>query len=278
MTLPDTPLQLTTARWFNRRRRVKGRDGWGEKWDKVLAHTGHLPQFAYGTDTESTWNRPLQRCAITTQVSRVVVADVDHAAKFATTRLGHLLGIGDAWSIRDEDHFHVPIDARGWPGRWPVQGPIPGADVKSNGWVPLPGCTHWTGARYEPQFTPDGLVRIVPATAELMAAILADRAESGGYSSGGVGGTGGGHDGRVAARVLGWVRAGLGKQECYSRWQQIAVPLDPSWPFTREDFERHHRTAVAKAAAGPAPGHVVVTPEMDAYVASITARDAANDR
>jgi hypothetical protein len=46
------PLRLTTARWLNKCHRVKDSRGeWDERWRKVLAHTGHYSQFAYGSDT-----------------------------------------------------------------------------------------------------------------------------------------------------------------------------------------------------------------------------------
>jgi hypothetical protein len=139
-----------------------------------------------------------------------------------------------------------------------VQGPIPGADIKSNGFIPKPGSEHWSGERYEPVIRPDGLVTIVSATPEMIAAINADRAGhhqvSGGGSNGG--GSGGGHDGQVAAAcmsiVLRLLRAGAVpgdrmKQAAYAEWLKIAIPHDPAWPFDWSDFERHFRSALPKA-------------------------------
>lgn len=68
-------------------------------------------------------------------------------------------------------------------------------------------------------------------------------------AGGGHGGAGGGHDGQVAATVLNNVLRGMSEAECYEQWLETAVPQNPSWPFTREDFKRrHYRTALAKAA------------------------------
>jgi hypothetical protein len=33
---------------------------------------------------------------------------------------------------------------------------------------------------------------------------------------------------------------GLSKEECYEQWCKIAIPRDPSWPYTWDDFERHY--------------------------------------
>jgi P4 family phage/plasmid primase-like protien len=65
--------------------------------------------------------------------------------------------------------------------------------------------------------------------------------------NGGPGGGGGGHDGEIAATVLSDVLRGLDKEQCYAEWLKIAVPRDPGWPFTVEDFERHYRGAARKA-------------------------------
>lgn len=64
---------------------------------------------------------------------------------------------------------------------------------------------------------------------------------------GGTGGKGGGTDGQLAAKVYGWVFAGLDKEECYRRWVEYKPAIeDPAWPWIRTDFERHHRGAERK--------------------------------
>lgn len=264
------PLRLTFAQWRNRRRIVRGFHGeWDEKWSKVLAHTGSLDQFAYGTSTPSDWypgargsDGPLQRCQINTPTTGTITIDVDDEAAFLATRTAQLTGRQDAISTRG-DRFHILIDARAVPpGAWPVQGPIPGADIKANGWVPVPGSWHYSGEMYAPVIHPGGWVRVVHGTPGLIAAIKTDREEhraasegaSGGGHSGG--GQGGGHDGEVAAKVMSMVLRGLTKEECYAEWLKIAIPHDPSWPFERDDFERHYgdetRGALAKARHQPA--------------------------
>jgi len=154
------------------------------------------------------------------------------------------------------------------PEDWPKQTEIRGVnglhagDVKSNGFIPFPGCEHFSGEKYEPN--PGG--NVILTTPAIIAAIRAGQnapSAAGNGHGGGTGGAGGGHDDEVAAQVLGWVRREINavrdpaevavKEEIYQRWLQIAVARKPGWPYEREDFERHYRTAVSKAEATPAP-------------------------
>jgi hypothetical protein len=245
------PFKPTTARWLNREHRVRSHDGGRtSRWSKVLAHTGRYEQFAYGTDTESDWRaHGLQKCLICSPQSGLIVVDVDDEQAFAGTRTGKLLGRQHALSTRGQG-FHVAIDARDVPeADWPRQGPIAGGDIKSKGFVPVPGCWHYSGDRYElTDFGRNGpgMVRSWP---ELIAAMLADLDGQRDRNSGGGngGGEGGGHDGEIAAEVLKMVLRGLTKEQRYAEWVKIAVPRDPDWPYTADDFERHDGSAVRKA-------------------------------
>jgi hypothetical protein len=245
--------QPTTARWANRSRKVRnphphpGDLASEVRWSKVLAHTGSYEQFAYGTDTPSDWQGPLQTCLIGSPQSGTIFVDVDDENAYLGTRTGQIVGRPHAASTRGGG-FHIVIDARGVPGAdWPRQGPIAGGDIKSRGFIPLPGSEHYSGERYEP-VRPSGPVL---ATRELIAAINADladhRGKGGRDGNGGGGGSGGGHDGEVAAAVMSMVLRGLDREQCYEQWLTIAVPRDPSWPFTADDFERHYSGAVRKA-------------------------------
>lgn len=250
MTGPE-PLKLTTARWFNAVRRYRNfpHGEWAEKPVKKPAFDGHLTQFAYGTDTPSSWNRrDLQRCSILAPHTGLLVVDVDYPGQFATTRTARLVGREHAWSTRGE-RCHIPVDYRSIPpDQWPKQGPIAGGDIKSNGWVPVPGSWHYSGERYEPTGLP--LEAITRCTPELASAILADREDmkdKGG--NGGSGGSGDGHDSEVSAKTKGMIirrlRAGwpVGPElmeNVYAEWLTVAIPHDPSDPFTRDDFERHY--------------------------------------
>jgi P4 family phage/plasmid primase-like protien len=273
------PLQLTTARWRNRERRVRdpfphhnNPSGYTTKWRKVLAHRGPYEQFAYGTDTPSTWpahggrdEGPLQKCLICSPWSGLIAVDVDDEQEFLGTRTGKLIGRQHALTTRG-DHFHILIDARGVPeDDWPRQGMIDSANhIKSKGFIPVPGCEHYSGERYElTDFGRPGRPGTVRWTPELIAAINADLGEHAGRSGGGGGNGGGGserdglgdlpptkellergvdhpHDGnmsRLAARLCG---QGMGEQEAYALWRQVAdLTEDPADPFTADDWGRH---------------------------------------
>jgi hypothetical protein len=261
------PLKLTTARWYNKFPDVKGQHGLPVgKPVKRLVNTGPLTQYGYGTDTEPRCPGDYDWCAIGAFHTGVFFIDGDDDEVYAITRTARLVGRADAWSL-PPNGFHIPVDGRGVPrDQWPVQGPIgmmrdwqhpeiiyAGADIKSNGWVPLPGSRHWTGGRYEPVFRPDGSVPLVRATPELINAVNADRADydqaAARGGQGGGGGNGGGHDGQVAAACMGMIlkrlRAGWQvspelKEAVYDEWLTVAIPHDPSRPFGREDFERHY--------------------------------------
>ena len=171
------PLAPTTARWKNSRRRVRDDRGqWTDKWRKVLAHTGSMEQFGYGTDTPSTWRGRFQVCQVCTWQSKAIAVDVDHEYEYASTRTTWLITPELAFTRRGKWNWHALIDARCVPASdWPGQGPIAGGDIKSNGFIPVPGSEHYSGDEYELARNP---AVIVPATPELMAAILADRADA----------------------------------------------------------------------------------------------------
>jgi hypothetical protein len=258
------PPQPTTARWLNRERRVRDdhEGGWYTKWRKVLAHTGPYEQFAYGTDTPSDWpdrgharRQELQKALICSPWSGLIAVDVDYEQEFAGTRTGKLIGRAQALTTRGRG-FHILLDCRGIPPQdWPPrQVPIAGADIKSKGFIPVPGCWHYSGERYElTDFGRHGRGYVTgwPELIEAIKADQADQRQAGGGGNGGGGGEGGGHDGEVAATVLGNILRGLDKEQCYAEWVKIAIPHNPGDPFTREDFERHYgdesRGALAKA-------------------------------
>lgn len=259
------PLRLTTARWLNRRRQASDHDGQpSERWSKVLAHKGSYDQFAYGTDTASDWQGPLQRAVICSPWSGVIAVDIDDEAAYMTTRTARTIARADAWSTRGGG-FHVLIDARSVPPQgWPKPVPVAGADIKSCGFVPMPGSEHYSGELYEPVFRPDGLVTVVTAKPDLIEAIHADQSDeaerrrasglAGARTAGA--GNGGGHDGEVAAETMGiclrLLRSGMTpgdelREAAYAAWLTVAVPRDPSWPYDRGDFERHYAGALYKA-------------------------------
>ena len=104
-------------------------------------------------------------------------------------------------------------------------------------------------------------------------------------------GTGGGHDGEVAAWVMSEVMRRLNRGEApdaamreavYAGWVKIAVPQNPGWAYDRDDFIRHYEGsdgrggALAKALALIAAEHeLLVKSGGYAWAAGAHARAAA---
>jgi hypothetical protein len=285
MTGQQEPLRWTTARWFNDfSEGVQGPDGrWIVKPPKKPAFRGSYDQFRYGCDHPSTWKsiRHLQPSLICCSTSLVVGVDVDHPELFDTTRTARFISRAQAISTVGE-RYHALIDWREAPligeRGWPRQVPIRGADIKSAGFIPVPGCVHYTGQLYQP--VPGAVA--VPWTRELAGAIFADqedelarrRAEMDRLLAGvnevrasqglppltGGSGNGNGHDGQVAAATMGMIIKRLRKgwqvgpelkEDVYAEWCEIAVPHDPDRPFDRKDFtdghQGHYDTGLPKA-------------------------------
>jgi hypothetical protein len=204
MTAPMPPLRLAFADWYNAKKPVKAPDGSKHTgWKKKLARRGPLTQYAYGTYTRSDWGIRCQRCIVCAPHTGVFAIDVDYHAEYSSkTRLARLVGPQDAMSHRG-DRWHALVDARHVPAdQWPRQGPIAGGDIKSNGWVPVPGSEHYSGDLYEPVINPDGTVNVVIVTPEMLEAIAADRADADAELTGRVGGGGRGGGHRTGAAPL----------------------------------------------------------------------------
>jgi hypothetical protein len=202
--LRGEPLRFTTARWLNRCSSVKrfGRDT--TSWLKVLAYrkTGFYSWVSYGCDYPPTreWldgHREelhlLQGAVLCCPPAGVFTVDVDYPGLtsgddcnwhgtevigqvpgYAATRTAQLIGRDQAFTVRG-DHYHGLVDARPVPGcDWPPQNKIAGADIKSKGFVPMPGSRHYSGDIYRPAREP---LTTVPGTPELIAAIKADQAD-----------------------------------------------------------------------------------------------------
>jgi hypothetical protein len=276
VTGPYEPIRPTTARWRNRRRRVQrtADNPDGVKWSKILAHTGPLSQFTYGRDHPSTWRPPLQVALICTPGSGLIAMDVDHPDAYAASRTGQLIGREQALTTRGQ-RYHIGIDARFVPPHeWPTQGPIRGGDIKSCGFIPAPGCEHYSGQIY----APTGILP-VPAWPGLIDAMRGDRAEAeaaGAHRNGGGNGHGesiGGHDDFLARKVvfagiMNGLRAGLRADDprleamVYQAWWAAAnPPEDPSDPYEPEDWPRFWCERVRRKA-------------MAAYMAERQALDA----
>jgi hypothetical protein len=277
---PSTPLELTHLRWRNRETRYD--DGTPSKWAKVIAHLGRLDQFQYGrqptarlttrqqgkrlidrqgNDTgASWWDGEDQDGLAHTPTSGTWVYDGDNRDEFEQSELAEHFSYADRWIERDDDpgHFHILIDARGVPlDKWPTQGYVTACNhLKANGFTPMPGSRHYSGATYA------GVQgRIIKATPEMAAAAVRCRTEAdakrralmparAGARKGGKGGNGGGHDGDMAAYCLKLAHEGLDEDRIYELWTiKAAAEEDPAWPFDDNDFQRHMANVWGKVAA-----------------------------
>lgn len=293
---PDGPFSFTVAWWHNalvtRRRLVGGAVVDATAWYKHLSHGGRgwYDHVAYGQvlakpqgyggrcsdpAVEQHDGHGHQAALVCCRASRLLVVDVDDPDRYAASRTSQHVSAIQAMARRGAGwhaYVVVPPDLAAGPA-WPRQGPIPGGDVKSAGFVPMPGSYHYLGERYEP--TPDG--ELIPATGELLAALRADRAEHdqrrGGAGTGDGGERGEGNEPTLLGFTGSLVAAGYPVDEAWGRWLAFAQTLtlaDPTWPWTEADrdvFDRHwaycqrshevnHPVAVAAPAAVEG-GHAV---------------------
>ncbi len=181
-------LLLTLAWWHNALVERGKKDQYGErrqKWLKALSFSGSMNQFTRGAAAQKPY--PCQKAEhqhdshghqiaiMLTRDYRFFVVDVDDPSQYEGTRTSRIITADHAISSRGMGYHvlvHVPDELL---SSWPHQTPIPGADIKSSGFVPLPGCIHFSGERYEPAHDDDDPVE---ATAELLEAIRSDQAFS----------------------------------------------------------------------------------------------------
>jgi len=290
-TLSDgTEYFFTLARWHNALMRVTrvvgGQRVETEEWRKHLSHGGRgwFEKAQYGVIYRSPGGYG-GRCADATREShdhhgpqrdghqvavvlapstRLFAIDVDNPDRFAlsntadlVTRERHAVCTrGGGWHA----YVYVP---EGLAHRWPRQGPRGGWDVKSMGFVPLPGCVHYSGETYDP--APG---EIIIATDELLDAIEADRDDHLGALARGEGGPGDAGEGNEPEllRFTGKLVAdGLrDREEAWQRWLAHAqtLPLSvPDWGWTednRDVFDRHWAYCVAQNAVNHPPFEVTL--------------------
>lgn len=235
---PSAPFTPTVAPWHNSSyRRKTDRDGVRDaQWQKVLSRKGSLTQYTYGSQTIDDGKQIAFICAPHTGL---LVIDIDDEHSFDWS-----LVAGFRPTVRSGGGgYHYYFDARHIPAdAWPKQGPIPGGDVKSNGFVPAPGSTHWNGNKYELLGNMNELLNI--ATPELFDrlhdALQTHKAlkREGSYQGESAQG---GDDSHMASFTYRLVMQGMTREEVYPLWQDEADRIqDPNYPFTLDDFDRHY--------------------------------------
>jgi len=234
---PEWPLAATIAPW-------KIAPDHSGRLTKIFAMSGHVSQYRYGTGHDtSEWPPGWQKGLVTSPESGRIVLDEDDP-EFA--EFMRQCGIPPSPVVvltgrPGGRQYHY--DGRGVPfGWWPVQGCIYNSareqigDIKSRGFVPLPGSVHPNGTVYRP--APGAGSEPPPWYAEYTGAIQAWRHEHPGPCSGGGGSydRGGGGSGRndalLAFKKELFYQRGLDEDDpelhrlVLERNQQFAVPLD----------------------------------------------------
>lgn len=255
------PLKLTVLPWLvsTRSRSVTDRDGvryQEEKRIKVLALEGGMTQYAYGTTTSC--QRPGCQAGLALAPHTYVLAiDVDDLDVFKTGPVWPVLEAMGAKPISTRlggQRRHYLVDMRHVRG-WVKQGPIVGGDVKSNGFIPVPGSKHPSGDLYEPY---GDEMHVIECTEELLAVLTTARERRVGHGTEG-GDLGNGQEPQLLSYTGKLVRGGFPEEDAWNAWLAKAQSFDAadaSWPWTAEDrdvFDRHWAYCTAQQQELSAP-------------------------
>lgn len=147
------------------------------------------------------------------------VVDVDNAELYeAEALLSRFVTWGDRISSSRVGHWHalvvVPPELAAEAGAWPARG-VPGADLKGSGpgFVPVPGCVHYSGSLYEP---PERS-RAIVATREMLDCIRAQPVTPEAAEAGYTGGSADGRQGVLLRELMGYP-VDIGEAEARGRW------------------------------------------------------------
>jgi Domain of unknown function (DUF927) len=258
----DTPFEIpdwfrfTWCRW-NHTTRKAGRDRDGQtriRYIKKFALEGEVESYAYGTFCAFPREMDTQPGLICAPHARFLVAECDDDDEFDLA----LLGDNPVPTVRSSRGFHyyhaVPPELT---HLMPSDGPLPGGDLQTAGFVPAPGCTHPSGAVYTlvadhlPVADEAMLLRLRAARTrqnERQREVYRERGGTGGYDGSGING----QDDYLAKEIC-WKLVAQGLPEAGVReiWEREAAQLplrDPSDPFTGDDFTRHYAGAMRKYA------------------------------
>jgi hypothetical protein len=120
---------------------------------KVMDYSGKLSDIPYGTTSPYMRGQKHRGCEasqlgiVCTSVSGAIAADVDSPAEFESLELP--LTAASIIHTRGDGWHHL-FDARAHRSNWPRQKHVAGGDIKSNGFVPVPGSVHYSGEAYLP--------------------------------------------------------------------------------------------------------------------------------
>jgi hypothetical protein len=252
--VPDW-FRFTGCRW-NSRPRKGGHDHDGTRrvhYTKKFALEGPIESYKYGEFVRYQLDIESQPGLICSPHARFAVGEIDDEDEWNAEIFDGL--VPTVQSARGFHYYNaVPPDLAD-SGMIPGQGPLPGGDWKSCGFVPAPGTMHPEGVEYRlisdriniatPQFL-EKVAAVREAHREKLSRIYRERGGEGGWT--GDGAVNGQDD--FLARVC-WKAVMAGKPEAEVRaiWsnEAAALPLKhPDEPFTEEDFERHFKGAMRK--------------------------------
>lgn len=248
--------RFTGCRW-NSRPRKGSHDHDGTRrvhYTKKFALEGTIESYKYGEFTRYPLEIECQAGIICSPHARHAVGEIDDEDEWNAEIFEGLIP-----TVQSARGFHyytaVPPDLAD-SGLIPGQGPLPGGDWKSHGFVPAPGTLHPEGVKYTlisdriniatPQFL-EKVGAIREAHRQMLCRVYRERGGEGGWTGEG---QVNGQDDWLAKDVC-WTAVMAGKTEAQVRevWfrEAAALPLKhPDEPFTEEDFERHYRGAIRK--------------------------------
>jgi hypothetical protein len=265
----DDAFKLSLGNWFNKEKSPG-------KWAKAPAYYAGFTysDFTYGevkaADEGFVTETPLQVSIICAKTTFALAIDVDYPENLSASAVGEYVSIENAISTHG-DHFHILLDMRGVSDAdWPQQGRTLWGDIKSSGFIPLPGCQHWSGDLYAE--TPNWASRIIKATPEIVEALRQDRRDYAAhrlnearvrnprqqgvkdptghhiYASGYVDGSSAQlpdgfleHDDELKDLAYDLGTRGFPVDAVFAEWRRLAGSADPANPWTDKDFERHWR-------------------------------------
>jgi hypothetical protein len=279
-----SPFKLTLAPWRIKEKKVRnafakpGDDPYTIKLQKVFALTGTVERYERGTVTAKTAGDQ-QMGFVHSPKTGTMVIDADHEDFYASAVWEYLERTGARpISVRAEIRRHWLVDAA-WAvqrGLWVTQGAIVGGDIKSNGFTPVPGCTHPSGDLYEPQLDEAGNLHVVELTEELYQLLRESRGTKSQAQGLGGGGLGTGQEPALFSLTGRLVARGMDVEAAWAVWLETALAFenqDPSWPWSEDDrdvFDGHwarvqemeEQKRKRQADTGKSPGHSVFPVNM----------------
>lgn len=275
--VPDG-FSFTGCRW-NHYDRKRGRDKDGQvkhSYVKKFALEGHVESYRYGTVAAYPRDMDCQAGLICSPHTYLMVVECDTPEEWDDAILG-----GATPTVRSRRGFHFYFFvAPEFTDLVPTDGPIPGGDVQTKGFVPAPGTEHPAGVMY--QLVSD---RINVADAALLHRLREARevrrqqeleAYRAAGGSGGWSGDGGVHgQDDYLAKVVTWnaVARGLTEEQVREEWNReaSALPQTPGDPFTEDDFRRHYQGAAQEWAERKSHGdeRVSISDDIQSWADSL---------